>query len=428
MSKSLLSYEKNYWATKLEVAALVWALQKLRHYVDSGKTVVYTDHQAIQGIFRSPKDGRKSNRLNNWQLFLSQYSDQLDIQYRPGKSHGNADGLSRIATSSYTTKPNVTLLHMDPKLRARIINAYPNDKHLSAIYKKLQNQVKSTKRDVKTTYHSFRFDRPSQLLYFLEKNGHERLCIPSRLYSTVLTHAHDDKSHDGIDRTYYRIRQNVYIPRLWKIVEDYVKGCPICQLAKPGHHKPYGELQPVLTPNSPFAALAMDFIVDLPASTNGSTVLLTVTDKFTRYLKLIAGVKTDTAMDWAERFFDRVYQDWGAPQQIVSDRDSKFTSQFWKCLFKRAKVQLALTAAYHPSADGHAERTNQTTKVALQCLLANQGEHEWESLLPDVEFALNTTKSDATMTSPFELLYGVPPRNEFSTNQSEFSSSDEFAR
>ena len=254
---------------------------------------------------------------------------------------------------------------MDPKLRQRIIRAYPNDKHLATIYNKLQRQSQSTERDKTTTYHLFRFDRPSRLLYFMERNGHERLCLPTKLHETVLAYAHDSKSHDGIDRTYQRIRQNVYLHRLRKVVEDYVKGCPVCQIAKPGHHKPYGKLQPVLTPNTSFATNAMDFIVDLPPSTKGCTVLLTITDKFTRYVKLIAGTKTDTAIDWAERFFDRVYRDWGAPQRIISDRDSKFTSQFWQGLFKRAKVQLALTTAYHPSADGHAERTNQTTEVAL---------------------------------------------------------------
>ena len=133
-------------------------------------------------------------------------------------------------------------------------------------------------------------------------------------------------------------------------------------------------------------------------------------------------------MDWAERFFDRVYRDWGAPQRIISDRDSKFTSQFWRCLFKRANVKLALTAAYHPSADGHAERTNQTTEIALRCLLTSRGEHEWETILPDVEFALNTAKSDATGTSPFEVLYGVPPKCDFTGETSEIPTSDDFVK
>ena len=127
------------------------------------------------------------------------------------------------------------------------------------------------------------------------------------MHHMILAYAHDQKNHGGVDRTFHRFRENVYIPQLRKIVERYVLGCPVCQISKPGHRKPYGELQPVITPNYPFAALAMDFIVYLPASSQGSTVLLTITDKFSSYLELIPGTKTDTAMDWAKRFFDRVY-------------------------------------------------------------------------------------------------------------------------
>jgi hypothetical protein len=144
--------------------------------------------------------------------------------------------------------------------------------------------------------------------------------------------------------------------------------------------------------------------------------MCTVTDKFTKWITLIPGKSTWEAKEWAIAYYDYVYSKFGLPGVIISDRDPKFTSQFWKELFKRTGTRLALTAAYHPSADGQSERTNQTVETALRCLIADAANErpisEWDELLPDSEYALNTSTSAATGYSPFLLLYGIHPRPE----------------
>ena len=69
-----------------------------------------------------------------------------------------------------------------------------------------------------------------------------------------------------------------------------------------------------------------------------------------------------------------------------------------------------MTTAYYPSADGQAERTNQTVETALRCLLVGKYEENWDSLLMEVEYALNTSENSSTKTTPYESLYGVKPR------------------
>src|SRR5437764_7573027 len=72
--------------------------------------------------------------------------------------------------------------------------------------------------------------------------------------------------------------------------------------------------------------------------------------------------------------------------------------------------------AYHPQADGQSERTNQTVETALRCLLVGQpGSWNWEELLPEVEYALNTSTNTTTNETPCKLLYGIEPRDEIST-------------
>ena len=71
----------------------------------------------------------------------------------------------------------------------------------------------------------------------------------------------------------------------------------------------------------------MDFIVGLPMTPEGDSMLLTITDKFTKRITLLAGWDNDTAEDWARRIVNCLLEaDWGIPQAIVSDWDAKFIS------------------------------------------------------------------------------------------------------
>jgi hypothetical protein len=68
-----------------------------------------------------------------------------------------------------------------------------------------------------------------------------------------------------------------------------------------------------------------------------------------------------------------------------------------------------MTTAYHPSADGQAEKSNDTIKVALRCMLIGQYEENWPSIIPETELALNTLVNTNTGYSPFEVVFGWQP-------------------
>ena len=66
--------------------------------------------------------------------------------------------------------------------------------------------------------------------------------------------------------------------------------------------------------------------------------------------------------------------------------------------------------SYHAPANGQAERTNQTVETAIGCLLIGHYEENWSMFIHEVEYALNTSENASTGTTPFEVLYGVKPR------------------
>ena len=95
----------------------------------------------------------------------------------------------------------------------------------------------------------------------------------------------------------------------------------------------------------------------------------------------------------------------GIPVSIVSDRDSRFTSHFWRSLQTALGTQLSFSTAYHPQTDGQSERTIQILEDMLRaCMMDFSG--SWEDHLPLVEFAYNNSYQASIGMAPYAALYG----------------------
>ena len=95
----------------------------------------------------------------------------------------------------------------------------------------------------------------------------------------------------------------------------------------------------------------------------------------------------------------------GIPVGIVSDRDARFTSHFWKSLQNALGTKLNFSTAYHPQTDGQSERTIQILEDMLRaCMMDFSG--SWEDHLPLVEFAYNNSYQASIGMAPYAALYG----------------------
>ena len=91
-------------------------------------------------------------------------------------------------------------------------------------------------------------------------------------------------------------------------------------------HKIYGELQSVLVPRDTWTSLSVDFVTGLPTTSRGNNSMMVVVDKMSKMVHLPATTKTVTAAQVAQLYQDRIFSLHGLPDDIVSDRDSKFSS------------------------------------------------------------------------------------------------------
>jgi hypothetical protein len=95
----------------------------------------------------------------------------------------------------------------------------------------------------------------------------------------------------------------------------------------------------------------------------------------------------------------------GMPKEIISDRYTKFTSNFWKSRFVGFETKLLFSTAYHPQNDAQTKRVNQVLEYMLR-LHAMHRSNKWEYYLPLVEFSYNNGYQESLKMSPFESLYG----------------------
>ncbi|MBW0463918.1 hypothetical protein O181_003633 [Austropuccinia psidii MF-1] len=135
---------------------------------------------------------------------------------------------------------------------------------------------------------------------------------------------------------------------------------------------------------------------------------INIVDRFSKSVRCLPCHKEDTAMDTALLFWNNIISTCGVPNIIISDRDPKFTSEFWTDLYDMLGTKLAFYTTYHPQTDGLAERMIQTMEDTLKrfceyCMEYKDHEgysHDWVTLLPEVQLAYNTSQHSTTGKSP----------------------------
>ena len=148
-------------------------------------------------------------------------------------------------------------------------------------------------------------------------------------------------------------------------VTEYVFKCLKCQQVKVEHQVPTGMLNPLPIPQWKWDNITMDFVSSFPLTQQKHDSVWVIVDKLTKSAHFIS-VMMDYYMDrLAELYVKEIVRLHGVPLSIVSDRDPRSTSRFWKELQLALGNRMSFSTAFHPQTDGRSERLIQVLEDML---------------------------------------------------------------
>ncbi|KAL1919204.1 uncharacterized protein VTP21DRAFT_2586 [Calcarisporiella thermophila] len=395
--------ERNYTTHEKELLAIVEALREWRVYLHGKHFKIYTDHAPLRYLNTQPT---LTGRQARWMQTLESYD--YEIIYQPGKSNVVADALSRRPDLTISA---ISTLQPPEEFLTEIKSKYTNDLIFNDLVKHLGDPDLPVPRELNHLIKYYEL-RDGLLYYGDEKEEKNRLCIPEDpgIRTKLLQENHDlaIAGHLGVERTYERMQRNFYWPRMIERVKKYIRSCDTCQRTKANNRAPIGLLQPLSTPSQRWQQISMDLITHLPKSKRGHDAIIVFVDRLSKMAHFVATNTTANAATIAKIFFEVIFRLHGIPQTIISDRDPRFISNFWKSVHQLLGTKLALSSAYHPESDGQTERTNRTLEQMLRAY-ASYHQNDWDEHLVAAEFAYNNSKQSSTQMTPFELNYGQHP-------------------
>ena len=333
------------------------------------------------------------------------------IQHIPGDSN-KSDALSRRPDYDQGTNDNTNVTVLPPHL-------FVNTTTLSCLFARA-----TMLSSIDDRARSHQLQQPDLLqkwatTYPLKQMGElywygDRLVVmdDTSLKRGVISLYHDSPTagHPGISNTTWAIARDFWWPAMKKDVTEYVKGCTECQAKKNQANKTKPPPFPIPsdTYDTPFASIAMDFIVKLPCSDSYDTIL-TITDTFSKASIFIPCNKTINAEQMAKLYATHVLPHYGLPCCIISDRDPHFTSMLSRELCRALGITQNISTAYHPQTDSQSERTNQRLEQYLRIFI-DYHQQTWASLLPLAQYTLNSWPNATTKKAPFELILGYVPK------------------
>ena len=455
-SRLLTDCESRYSTTDKEALAVVWALEKFKHFLMGVEFTIYTDHKAL--CWLATKD-RLPDRLQRWALQIQCFN--FNIVYKTGKANGDADSLSRnpvgppeeLADSHEKYSFLINEVEAEP---LNLAEAQRQDSFLSVVIEALRSMeyygghmqdgandgpmlgdsngtedqndpIDNIAGDEPNTQYYDAHDKETETDEVQEVQGLEnycldngilykyvegkglRVCVPESLVEEILYAAHDDVygGHLGIEKTMGKLEKRYFWPNMRQNVTRYIKSCIDCQTRKGARNQNSGLLCPIKV-GGPFEMMGIDLLGPFPTSEMGNKYIIVASDYLTRFVEAKA-VPKGSAWEVAKFLLEEVMCRYGAPSKLLSDRGSCFLSRVAKHCYQMMETRHISTTSYHPQTNGLVERFNKTLAIMMS-MYVGKDQTDWDRALKFLVMAYNSSPNASTKATPFSLVYGREPR------------------
>nr|GEY81263.1 hypothetical protein [Tanacetum cinerariifolium] len=181
----------------------------------------------------------------------------------------------------------------------------------------------------------------------------------------------------------------------------------------PRSNKMYPDLNPLYWwPNmkadiATYERINIDFVSGLLRTPSGYDTIWVIVDRMTKLAHFMPMKKMDSMEKLTRLYLKEIVCSHGVPVSIILDRDSHFTSRFWRSLQEALGTNLDMSTAYHPQTNGQSEMTIQTLEDMFRACVIDFGS-SWDRHFPLVEFLYNNSYHPSIKAVPSEDLYERP--------------------
>jgi RNase H-like domain found in reverse transcriptase/Integrase zinc binding domain/Reverse transcriptase (RNA-dependent DNA polymerase)/Integrase core domain/Retroviral aspartyl protease len=424
-SASLNKAQTRYPAIHLEYLAFATGVRKFHPYLYGRHFTAYTDSLPNAFAQTTPKNRIEENRLQGWKSTLSAYD--FDLLYRPGPYNELSDWLSRDTSPSNTVDEQI--LDTD---QVRISNPFVEENE-TCLITEIADLAETQKVDTRCQeiirlieLNDARTISKYKILEELLVNihpGYPRPYIPKILVPTILAEMHNSPvigGHSGFNRTLTKIQQKFYWETMKKDTFNYVNACESCLALKRNYGKIPGMPGRMLVPKYPTQYWSVDIVGPFNSSTKSNLYIINAVCMLSKWS--IWKPTASTSAETVAKFFEsNIFFKFGIPEQIVVDNGPQFISKLLHSHAKLFQFKLRNTSLYNSRSNSIVERNHQTAVYMIKHYLEKDYSH-WDQKLEALNFCYNISPHKSLGgKSPFEVLYGRPPKfpNEFKLDQPE---------
>lgn len=462
-SRTLNATERKYSSVKRELLALKHFIKHFHTYLYGAKFIARTDHKPLIGFLNKSEDSGDP-AMCRWKMIINSY--EVDLRYREGRKHSNADAMSRIPERCEQYEPDIpesvqpetdkTSLEdkdrvaatrvkrptdvkrkqrsqgqprkqkpakkpetwLQGRSNAELQDAQRQDKDIAPILKAMDKSPNEPKWEDISPASSATKELWSQwdqltlidgVLYRKYINSatevsHLQLIVPKTHRKEVFELCHTIKTsgHLGIHKTVSKIRQRCYWPKLKDDVRLWCKQCYACGKSKAPKKRPKAKLNQYIS-GTPNERIGVD-LLKLPETRDGNQYCVVITDYFTKWAEAIP-IPNKESETVARVVVNEYLCRHGGAREFHSDQGNEFEARLFKEILELLGIHKTRTTAGNPKSDGQTERFNRTLTTMIRSY-ADDHTEDWDAKLPQLMCAYRSSVHESTGLTPNFMTFG----------------------
>nr|GFA20747.1 putative reverse transcriptase domain-containing protein [Tanacetum cinerariifolium] len=282
-------------------------------------------------------------RQHRWLELLSDYD--CEIRYHQGKANVVADALSRKEREP-PLRVRALVMTIGLDLPRQILNAQTKARKPENIKEEdVGGMLVENSRDPEKVRKEKLEPRADGTLCL---NGRSWLPCYGDLRTVIMHESRKSKYsiHPVSNKMYQDMKKLYWWPNMKADIATYISKCLTCAKVKAEHQKPSGLLVQPEIPKCKWDNITMDFVTKLPKFSQGYDTIWVIVDRLTKSAIFTLLRETNPMDKLARIYLKEVVTRHGIPVSIISDRDPRFASNFWRSLQNTLGTRLDMSTAY----------------------------------------------------------------------------------